>query len=583
MNKYYKYFKEMLFIIGKDRKKLIILFFLFITAPLIDVIGIGLIGPYMQLLLFPENFNDTYVYNYLTKYQILDDPYKNVLLVSSIILLVIFISKSFLAIFLNHSTVKILMYYLVEVRKKLINSYKKINYLDYLQLNSSKYIEITTGLSSIFISHCLGAYLRLFSETLVAIFFLLLLIYTNWKLLLVLIAIILPVLLIYDYLFKNTLIFYGRKKSLGKQKIIKGVKELFDGFKLNLIFNSFNYFENKIIEGANDIRKGEIISKLITFSPRHILEFLFIFVIIISVIFLSLNETNFLLYIPSFTVFAIASIRIVPSIINIVNIFTSINEGRYATENIYSELKKNREKNYVIKNNSIKQHINNFEKLELKNVSFRYPGSKDFTLRKINIDIIKNHTIGIIGESGSGKTTLIDVVLGLLPISDGEILINNKNLNDFNLSSWHNKISYLTQDSFLIDDTIEKNISLDSKEVDIENLKKINQSLKKSHLSDFIDQLPEGTKTKLGERGVRISGGQKQRIVLARSFYFNKEILIMDESTSSLDIDTEKEIIREIKNIKGKITIIIIAHRQSTIEYCDQIYRISKNSINKER
>ena len=216
-------------------------------------------------------------------------------------------------------------------------------------------------------------------------------------------------------------------------------------------------------------------------------------------------------------------------------------------------------------------------------MSFRYPGSKDFTLRKINIDIMKNHTIGIIGESGSGKTTLIDVVLGLLPISDGEILINNKNLNDFNLSSWHNKISYLTQDSFLIDDTIEKNISLDSKEVDIENLKKINQSLKKSHLSDFIDQLPEGTKTKLGERGVRISGGQKQRIVLARSFYFNKEILIMDESTSSLDIDTEKEIIREIKNIKGKITIIIIAHRQSTIEYCDQIYRISKNSIKKER
>ena len=105
------------------------------------------------------------------------------------------------------------------------------------------------------------------------------------------------------------------EKSLGKQKIIKGVKELFDGFKLNLIFNSFNYFENKIIEGANDIRKGEIISKLITFSPRHILEFLFIFVIIISVIFLSLNETNFLLYIPSFTVFVIASIRIVPSIL----------------------------------------------------------------------------------------------------------------------------------------------------------------------------------------------------------------------------------------------------------------------------
>ena len=171
MNKYYKYSKEMLFIIGTDRRKLIILYFLFITAPLIDVIGIGLIGPYMQLLLFPENFNDSYVYNYLNKYHILDDPYKNVLLVSSIILLVIFISKSFLAIFLNHSTVKILMYYLVEVRKKLINSYKKINYLDYLQLNSSKYIEITTGLSSIFISHCLGAYLRLFSETLVAISF----------------------------------------------------------------------------------------------------------------------------------------------------------------------------------------------------------------------------------------------------------------------------------------------------------------------------------------------------------------------------------------------------------------------------
>ena len=203
MKKYYKYFQEMLFIIGNDKKKLIILFFLYVIAPLIDVIGIGLIGPYMQLLLFPENFYGTFIYEYLSKYKILDDSYKNVLLISSIILLTIFILKSFLAIFLNHSTVKILMYFLVEVRKKLINSYKKIKYIDYLQLNSSKYIEITTGLSSVFISHCLGAYLRLFSESLVALFFLLLLIFTNWKLLLVLIIIISPVILLYDYIFKN--------------------------------------------------------------------------------------------------------------------------------------------------------------------------------------------------------------------------------------------------------------------------------------------------------------------------------------------------------------------------------------------
>tara|TARA_Y100001936_G_C15915895_1_gene581240 strand:- start:393 stop:971 length:579 start_codon:yes stop_codon:yes gene_type:complete len=181
------------------------------------------------------------------------------------------------------------------------------------------------------------------------------------------------------------------------------------------------------------------------------------------------------------------------------------------------------------------------------------------------------------GPSGAGKTTLIDVLLGLLKPSQGKILLNGDEIFN-NLELWRSMVAYIPQDVFLIDNTLAYNIAL-TKDIKESQLSRIKQSIKKAKLDKLINELPEGLNNFIGDKGVKLSGGQKQRVALARAFYNNKSVLIMDESTSSLDFETEKEIISEIKNIKGESTVIVIAHRIETLKYCDKIYNLRDGTI----
>ena len=215
--------------------------------------------------------------------------------------------------------------------------------------------------------------------------------------------------------------------------------------------------------------------------------------------------------------------------------------------------------------------------MTLKDVCFSYPKTKQHALNGISLDIHANDSIGLIGSSGSGKTTLVDMLLGLLEPKSGEILFNGRPLNSC-LDNLRSQVAYLPQEVFLIDDTLRKNVALGIEDSEIDN-KKINRALKQARLSELVNIMPQGVDTMLGERGARLSGGQRQRIALARAFYHGRSILVMDESTSALDSETESEIIKEIKQLKGHITIIVIAHRLATVEHCDRIYRLEMGEI----
>jgi len=218
-----------------------------------------------------------------------------------------------------------------------------------------------------------------------------------------------------------------------------------------------------------------------------------------------------------------------------------------------------------------------FESFSISNISFRYPNAKNDVLNQLSIDIHPGESIGFIGSSGSGKTTLIDVLLGLLKLKNGEIRYNGK-LLDESLGSWRAHVAYLPQQTFLIDSPLRNNIALgiEDTKIDEELLKR---SIKKARLSELVNQLPRGVDTILGERGIRISGGQRQRVALARAFYYERDVLVMDEATSALDNDTEREIVEEIQLLKGKNTIIVVAHRLTTVQYCDRIYRLENGRI----
>ena len=215
--------------------------------------------------------------------------------------------------------------------------------------------------------------------------------------------------------------------------------------------------------------------------------------------------------------------------------------------------------------------------IELKNINFKYSPERKFEFQNFNLTINKNQMIGLIGISGSGKSTLVDLLVGLLKPDDGEVKVDNESIKS-NLRSWRSKIGYVSQSTYLMDESLENNIAYNLNSDAIDS-KRINEVIELAELNELVTNLPNSTKTIVGERGSQLSGGQIQRIGIARALYRNPDILILDEATSSLDINTESKIINTIKKFKGKKTIIIISHRQSSVVHCDKIYEIKNGKL----
>jgi ABC-type bacteriocin/lantibiotic exporter with double-glycine peptidase domain len=218
-----------------------------------------------------------------------------------------------------------------------------------------------------------------------------------------------------------------------------------------------------------------------------------------------------------------------------------------------------------------------FENLKFKNVSFSYKNTGIQVFKNANFELKKNDCVGIIGQSGEGKTTFVDIILGFLKPQKGQIKINDISIQRTG-SNFSENVAYLPQEPIILDDKIITNITFenDKKKINYENL---NNAIQQANLSKVIEDLPDKIETLVGDRGVRLSGGQNKRLALSRAFYHGKKIFVMDEATSSLDEITENKIAEEIKNIKGKVTIIIISHSKNILKYCDYIYTIKDQSI----
>jgi ABC-type bacteriocin/lantibiotic exporter with double-glycine peptidase domain len=213
----------------------------------------------------------------------------------------------------------------------------------------------------------------------------------------------------------------------------------------------------------------------------------------------------------------------------------------------------------------------------MEKINFEYNHSGNFSLIDIDLYFNKGEAIGIIGPSGSGKTTLVDILLGLIRPSSGSIYINDLKVEN-GFMELHSTLAYLPQENFIIEGTLKENIAL-GLHVDEIDIDLVRNALESANLGDFVDSLPDGLDTCVGEDGVMLSGGQKQRVGLARVLYFNKDIIIMDEATSALDSENERKIIDEINSLKGEKTLIVIAHRLSTVHNCDRIYKLDSGKI----
>jgi ABC-type bacteriocin/lantibiotic exporter with double-glycine peptidase domain len=253
--------------------------------------------------------------------------------------------------------------------------------------------------------------------------------------------------------------------------------------------------------------------------------------------------------------------------------------NRPAVDSIYKEFDQEGFQNNTNKISSKKFFLT--KGIDLKNINFKYSDSGPFILRNINLNIKNGTTIGLIGESGAGKTTLINIILGLMQPTSGSICVDGVDISE-NVKNWQSQIGYVPQNIYLSDDTIKKNIALALPEEKIDNIA-VNRAVTNAKLDSLVNNLSNGLDTKIGEFGDRISGGQRQRIAIARALYTNPKVFILDECTNSLDLKTEKQIIDEVNSLKGKKTIIMIAHRLSTLENCDRIYKVDKEGLELEK
>jgi ATP-binding cassette, subfamily B, bacterial PglK len=313
-------------------------------------------------------------------------------------------------------------------------------------------------------------------------------------------------------------------------------------------------------------------------APRYAVDSIaFGALIMVAIYYIMHDKVN--LVMPILGLYAFAAYRVMPALMQLFSGITTVKYNSACLINLLNEYDKT--SNYTIVSSKSDQRIEFNRDLTLRNLSYKYPFSEKYVFENVSLTIKANTTIGIIGESGSGKTTLVDVIMGLLNKSGGDIFVDGSNLKIEGMPAWRMNIGYVPQHIYLTDDTIKRNIAFGVSDNEID-MSAVERAARVAKIHDFIvKELPEGFNTVAGERGVRLSGGQRQRIGIARALYYDPKILVMDEATSSLDNETEQAVMDAINELARKKTIIIIAHRMSTIDKCDYVYKVSEGRLDK--
>jgi ATP-binding cassette subfamily C protein len=389
-------------------------------------------------------------------------------------------------------------------------------------------------------------------------------------------------ILIYSLTFKKKFLKWGNSRQYLDNISLKLILDSFNGIKDIIIYSKESYFREKFIK--NEFSHAAVAEKYQTFQqlPRLVFEFVIILLLILLILYLKIKGLSNNSIIEIISVFGVACLRFIPSASRVIGSFQLM---RFATSSLDSILSENiyhsqYYDNLAIKKNKILKRKFN-QSIIFKNISFYYQGKKDeIIFKNLNLEINKNEIIGLYGPSGSGKSTFADLLTGLLKPTSGSIFLDRMEIHDNNNDNFLKLLfAYVPQQVYLLDDTIKNNITLGEEENFI-NYQKLNESINLSQLSQFVDHSAKGINTIIGERGSMLSGGQVQRLGIARALYHQSEILIFDESTNSLDIEVEKKIMNEIKELKKIKTIIIISHKLELLKICDKIYELKNKTLN---
>jgi len=574
------FIQKFFYVVGTYRRYLLSVLFFFTLTSLIDAIGIGLIGPFINIASSPQR---------LAKYPLaqaiadgLNLPNLDYLIPLLGLTIVVIFLLQFLLYFIAQGYIfNFIAKLKTSLTVRLSQAYLQAPYIFHLTKNSAtigKNIAIETHS---FVAQCLSPLMRVVTNGIILIVLLLLLAKTDFTFLLLILLTIVPVAIAFKY-FSPRLKQWGKTSSVAQERILTILNHAFGSIKDTKIIGSENYFLDQIesqvklqSQASSNFQFFQIIPPLIVKNS----------LVIFLILFVSIGTVFFAGYMKNIagvmTVFAVAAIRLIPSLNLIIQGLGQIKNNLYTLDVLYTDLKEvetqTKSLPKVALSLSESQTLSFNRELTIENLSFAYPQVEELALKEIRFKINRGESIGFIGKSGSGKTTLVDVILGLLKPQSGDILVDGISIYE-DLRGWQNLIGYIPQSIFLTDETIEENIGFGIPQGQIDQAR-LAQVIKTAQLEDLIAQSPQGLKTPVGERGVRLSGGQRQRIGIARALYHEREILVLDEATSALDNETEQLVSDAIKALSGQKTLLIIAHRLTTLEHCDRLYVLEKGRI----
>lgn len=544
-------------------------------AAILETLGVSVIVPLVNALLQPEQLFEVSYVRMITDFLGIHTNAGLILMIISAVIL-IYILKNLFFIFCAWIKAKYACKVQRECSVYMMQSYMNRGYTFFLNRNVNELRQgVFDDVTSLY--QIISGLLMAVTQLMIATFICIYMCFADWQIALGVILSAFLCLLIVFVFFRRRMLQAGVRYRTYSILASQALLQAFQGIKEVLVMRKQKFFVKEFEENTVKRQNATVVQTIGGEIPAYIIEAVCIIGIMVILGIRIVHMPNPESFVAVLASFAIGAFRILPAlgkISNAINIISGSMPGLNAVYENIVEARKYNDNFYNAEVEDEEQYRDlTFEKsVSIQDLTFSYNSEQQKVLNKLSLEVLKGQSVAFVGESGAGKSTLADLVLGVLVPDEGEVLLDNINIRKIPVL-WGKLIGYVPQSIYLSDTSICKNVAfgIEESEIDEDSVK---TALEKAELLDFVEGLPNGIHTKVGDRGVRLSGGQRQRIGIARALYHDPEILILDEATSALDNETEKSVMEAIDSLHGKMTLLIIAHRLTTIKNCDVIYEI---------
>lgn len=557
-----------------DKRKLAFLTIQLVIGAFFELIGITLFLPLIQVLI-SDDTSQGFVWKFLPRACASMDTNKKIIFLC-IMMIVIYIVKNLFLAFSLFYQYKFVYDFQNRTRTLLLKRYLEKPYLFHTQNNSADMNRSLTSDVYNFSDYLIGI-VQMVSEGIVSIALVVFLAYSDIIITLVILCLLIAISICYFIPTRKRLIKNGAENQKAYSDFVKCMNQSWGSIKEIKMQKREDYFANIFFQASSRYAESKRKVQFLSAFPRFMMESVVIVGFALAIIIRVMLGGSIVEMVSNLSVFAVAAYRLMPSVNRINAYYGMVNYNKASVDLVYKDLEDCKKMDEQAKADIYSPDCPSERNINILGISFKYPEADNYVLKNVTMTIEIGKSIGIVGKTGSGKTTLVDILLGLLKPESGCIKYNGVDIRK-NRDEWLKKVGYIPQKIYILDDTIRNNIAFGLPENEIDD-ERIWEALREAQMDKFVRELDQGLDTTVGECGARLSGGQCQRLGIARVLFRRPEIIVMDESTSALDNETEKAVMESIENLHGKVTLIIIAHRLTTVQKCDFVYEVCDGNV----